>query len=78
MQVNREYREHAYPVGVAKLSPDGTLVASGDQNGNLRIFTLDSGLTTKLEVRGLAGRINDLCWSEDGKYIGMSGEGREQ
>ena len=77
-QLNKEYREHAYTVGVAKLSPSGTFVASGDQAGNLHIFTLDDNLMTKLEIRALAGRINDLCWSEDEKFIGVSGEGREQ
>lgn len=75
--MNKEYREHAYPVGVAKLSPSGTSIASGDQTGNLRIFNV-SDLTTKLEVRVLGGRINDLCWSEDEKFIGVCGEGRDQ
>ena len=76
--MNKEYREHAYPVGVAKLSPSGNLIASGDQSGNLRIFSIDENLSTKLETRVLAGRINDLSWSEDGKFIAVSGEGREQ
>lgn len=69
--------EHAYSVGVARLSPSGCLVASGDQCGNLRIFNL-ADLSTKLEIKVLGGMINDLAWSDDEKFIAVSGEGREQ
>lgn len=65
-------------MGVAKLSPTGAFVASGDQNGNLRIWSTSEGLETKLEIRALGGRVNDLQWSEDEKYVSLCGEGRDQ
>lgn len=64
-------------MGVSKLSPSGNFVASGDQCGNLRVWTIET-LETKLELRVLGGKINDLEWSEDEKYIAVCGEGRDQ
>jgi WD40 repeat protein len=52
-------------------------VASGDQCGNLRVWNVEN-LETKLEIRALGGKINDLEWSEDEKYIAICGEGRDQ
>ncbi len=72
-----EYREHAYPVGVAKMSPSGRFIASGDQCGNLRIFN-SKDLNTKLEAKVLGGMINDLSWSQDENFIAVCGEGRDQ
>ncbi len=65
-------------MGVAKLSPSGAFVASADQSGILRIWCTSDSLETKLEVKALGGRVNDLKWSEDEKYIALCGEGRDQ
>lgn len=77
--MSKEYREHAYNVGVAKISSSGRFVASGDQCGVLRVWSLENNnLKTELEVKALGGMINDLSWSEDEKLIALCGEGRDQ
>lgn len=76
--MTKEYREHAYNVGVAKLSPSGRFVASGDNCGILRIWSVERDLKTELETKVLGGIINDLTWSEDEKLVAVCGEGRDQ
>lgn len=75
--MTREYCEHAYQVKVAKLSPSGKFVASGDSNGNLRVWKMED-FKIELDMRILGGGMNDLTWSKDEKYIAVCGEGREQ
>ncbi|VDM95936.1 unnamed protein product [Thelazia callipaeda] len=73
------YTEHSSPTTVAKYSPSGFYIASGDQSGKIRIW--DSTQPThilKSEYPVLSGPIRDIAWSDDSKRIAVVGEGRER
>ena len=73
------YRDHQVPVSVARFSPNGEWVASGDSAGNVRIWSrYGPAHTLKYEYRTLSGRIDDLQWSADGQRILVSGDGKGQ
>jgi WD40 repeat protein len=58
----------------ASFSPDGHLVATGDDRGNIRIW--DSALGTllhRLELRGI-GRVWSLRFAPDGRSLAAAGE----
>ena len=73
------YTQHTKQVTVAKISPSGHYVASGDVMGNVRVWALDNeDHTLKFELeRGLGGPVLDLQWSPDSQRIACVGEGRE-
>ena len=70
------YGEHAYPVTVARFSPNGEWIASADVSGIVRIWGRNGDRALKNEFRVLSGRIDDLQWSPDGLRIVASGEGK--
>ncbi|XP_078431080.1 transducin family protein / WD-40 repeat family protein [Wolffia australiana] len=70
------YGEHAYPVTVARFSPNGEWIASGDVSGVVRIWGVHGDRALKNEFRVLSGRIDDLQWSADGQRIVASGDGK--
>jgi len=76
------YIEHPRPTTVARYSPDGNLVASGDQTGTVRIWNTQIIQGTihklKLEKRALGGAISDIAWSPDSKVIVVVGTGKEK
>ena len=73
------YAQHAHPVTVARMSPSGFYVASGDVSGKVRIWDVaGSEQMLKLEVQALQGRINDLTWDGESKRLLVVGEGREK
>ncbi|KAL7750782.1 WD40 repeat-like protein [Sorochytrium milnesiophthora] len=74
-----EYTEHACPVTVARYAPTGYYVASGDQNGNVRIWdTTQETRLLKAEYKILSGRLSDLCWDFESKRIIAVGDGKER
>uniref|UniRef100_A0A914Y0N3 Actin-interacting protein 1 n=1 Tax=Panagrolaimus superbus TaxID=310955 RepID=A0A914Y0N3_9BILA len=73
------YSEHAQLTTVAKYSPSGFYIASGDQSGKLRIW--DTTQTThilKAEYAFIAGAIRDIAWNDDSKRLAIVGEGRDR
>jgi WD40 repeat protein len=73
------YTEHAHQVQVAKYSPSGFYIASGDQSGKIRIWdTTNKEHLLKNEYQPLSGLIKDLQWSSDNQRIIVGGEGREK
>lgn len=73
------YTEHAHPVSVAKYSPSGFYIASGDASGKLRIWdTTQKEHLLKYEYTPISGKIQDIAWTEDSKRIATVGEGREK
>ncbi|CAM6029459.1 unnamed protein product [Sphagnum balticum] len=70
------YGEHAYPTTVAKFSPNGEWIASGDASGQVRIWARNEEHTLKFEIRALSGSIDDLDWSFDGQRIVVCGDGK--
>ncbi|CAL0316378.1 unnamed protein product [Lupinus luteus] len=70
------YGEHAYPVTVARYSPNGEWIASADVSGTVRIWGTHNDFVLKNEFRVLSGRIDDLQWSQDGLRIVACGDGK--
>uniref|UniRef100_A0A0C9RR32 TSA: Wollemia nobilis Ref_Wollemi_Transcript_95_2686 transcribed RNA sequence n=1 Tax=Wollemia nobilis TaxID=56998 RepID=A0A0C9RR32_9CONI len=70
------YGEHSYPATVARFSPNGEWVASGDASGTVRIWGRGGDHTLKFESRALSGRIDDLEWSADGQRIVVCGDSK--
>ncbi|XP_054866983.1 WD repeat-containing protein 1 [Amphiprion ocellaris] len=73
------YTEHAHQVNVAKYSPSGFYIASGDITGKIRIWdTTQKEHLLKYEYTPISGKIKDIAWTEDSKRIAIVGEGREK
>jgi len=69
------FSEHKSKVNVAKFSPNGEYVASGDDSGNVIIWGSKNQLV-KLEVP-VCRQVLDIAWSADGKRIVAVGDGAE-
>lgn len=73
------YTEHSCPVNVAKYSPSGFYIASGDQSGKVRIWdTVNKEHILKNEFHPIGGTIKDISWSPDNQRMVVVGEGRER
>lgn len=73
------YTEHSCAVNVAKYSPSGFYIASGDSSGKVRIWdTVNKEHILKNEFQPIAGPIKDIAWSADSQRIVVVGEGRER
>eukprot|EP00288_Rhodomonas_lens_P006698 CAMPEP_0177727662 /NCGR_PEP_ID=MMETSP0484_2-20121128/20445_1 /TAXON_ID=354590 /ORGANISM="Rhodomonas lens, Strain RHODO" /LENGTH=603 /DNA_ID=CAMNT_0019240339 /DNA_START=48 /DNA_END=1859 /DNA_ORIENTATION=- len=71
------YSEHAKEVTVAKMSPSGFYVASGDMSGLVKIWSYDNPEhPVKFEGQVFAGAVCDLQWSPDSQKIVAVGDGR--
>jgi WD40 repeat protein len=73
------FNGHKYPVSVAKISPSGYYIASGDEAGNVLIWDCSQpDLLLKNEFKVLGNRINDLAWDADSKRIIAVGNGSDK
>ena len=64
------YREHLNPVTSASFAHHGSLVASGDSHGQLRIWASDHPeQVLRLELQLLNGAINDIKWTFDSQRM---------
>ncbi|XP_015115651.1 actin-interacting protein 1 isoform X1 [Diachasma alloeum] len=73
------YTEHSCAVNVAKYSPSGFYIASGDQSGKIRIWdTVNKEHILKNEFHPIGGPIKDIAWSPDSQRMVVVGEGRER
>lgn len=73
------YTEHPHTVHVAKYSPSGFYIASGDASGKVRIWdTTQKEHLMKYEYQPIAGKVLDIAWTEDSKRLAVVGEGREK
>ena len=70
------YDGHQYPTTVARVSPNGEWVASGDASGVVRVWGLNEHRTLKAEHRVLSGAVDDIQWSPDGERLVACGDGR--
>lgn len=74
-----QYRGHRAQTTVAKFSPSGYYVASGDYQGNVRIWDcVGEENVLKLQTKVIRGRINDLAWDGESKRIIAVGDGHER
>ncbi|KAK3253192.1 hypothetical protein CYMTET_37542 [Cymbomonas tetramitiformis] len=71
------YTLHAHPATVARYSPNGEWLASGDAAGNLKVWGAYDDHPMKLEHTPFSGSIDDIQWSEDGQRIVCCGDGKE-
>nr|CAD7446755.1 unnamed protein product [Timema bartmani] len=73
------YTEHSCATSVAKYSPSGFYIASGDQSGKVRIWdTVNKEHLLKNEFQPIGGPIKDISWSPDSQRMVVVGEGRER
>ncbi|KAL9035290.1 MAG: hypothetical protein Q9214_006652, partial [Letrouitia sp. 1 TL-2023] len=76
--VSTQYSAHTTATTVARFSPSGYYVASGDVAGTVRVWDCLGGGVTKGEYHIISGRINDLCWDGDSTRIIAVGDGKEK
>ncbi|XP_077294652.1 actin-interacting protein 1 flr [Arctopsyche grandis] len=73
------YTEHSCAVNVAKYSPSGFYISSGDVSGKVRIWdTVNKEHILKNEFQPLGGPIKDIAWSADSQRMCVVGDGRER
>lgn len=76
---SRQYNNHTANTTVAKFSPSGFYIASGDANGAVKVWdSVGEDMITKGEYFVLSGRINDIAWDADSARIIAVGDGRER
>ncbi|KIW05719.1 uncharacterized protein PV09_03577 [Verruconis gallopava] len=77
--VSTQYTSHTTQTTVARFSPSGYYVASGDVSGMVRVWdAVGEDMITKGEYGIIAGRINDIAWDGDSQRIIAVGEGKER
>ena len=70
------YRGHNQPTTVAKFSPNGYWVASGDISGKVRVWSWDNPEhILKIEIPAFTGPVADIDWDSESKKLVVSGEG---
>ncbi|KAH6655495.1 WD40-repeat-containing domain protein [Truncatella angustata] len=74
----KQYTGHTTSTTVAKFSPSGFYVASGDASGTVRVWDAVEAVNTKGEYHIISGRINDIAWDGDSQRIIAVGDGRER
>ncbi|KAF5864419.1 hypothetical protein ETB97_007758 [Aspergillus alliaceus] len=76
--IARQYTEHKAQTTVARFSPSGFYVASGDAAGLVRVWDCVGEGITKGEYSIVNGRINDLAWDGDSQRIIAVGDGKQR
>jgi len=75
----RMYSQHVKEVTCARISPSSYYCASGDAEGNVRIWaTNNEDLTLKLETRPITGQVKDIAWCPESKRVVVVGDGSER
>lgn len=74
----KQYNGHTTNTTVARFSPSGFYVASGDVSGAVRVWDAVEAVNTKGEYHIISGRINDIGWDGDSQRIIAVGDGRER
>ncbi|KAI9048647.1 hypothetical protein LZ554_007478 [Drepanopeziza brunnea f. sp. 'monogermtubi'] len=76
--ISKQYNAHTTQTSVARFSPSGFYVASGDVSGAVKVWDAVEGVNTKGEYHIISGRINDIAWDGDSQRIIAVGDGRER
>ncbi|KAK9236911.1 quinon protein alcohol dehydrogenase-like superfamily [Lipomyces kononenkoae] len=80
--VSTQFTGHIAATSVAKFSPSGYYIASGDISGTVKVFDSSSVTDDPEIVKGsfsiISGRINDLAWDSESKRIIAVGDGKER
>ncbi|KAF2808021.1 WD40 repeat-like protein [Mytilinidion resinicola] len=76
--ISKQYTAHTSQTSVARFSPSGYYVASGDVSGTVRVWDCVGEGATKGEYHIISGRINDIAWDGDSQRIIAVGDGKER
>lgn len=76
--VCKQYTGHTAATTVARFSPSGFYIASGDVSGKVRVWDAVEAVNTKGDYGIISGRINDIAWDGDSQRIIAVGDGRER
>ncbi|OCK80029.1 WD40 repeat-like protein [Lepidopterella palustris CBS 459.81] len=76
--ISKQYTSHTTQTTVARFSPSGFYVASGDVSGTVRVWDCVGEGATKGEYHIIAGRINDIAWDGDSQRLIAVGDGKER
>ncbi|KAH9223420.1 hypothetical protein DL95DRAFT_431393 [Leptodontidium sp. 2 PMI_412] len=76
--LSKQYTAHTTQTSVARFSPSGYYVASGDVSGAVKVWDAVEGVNTKGDYHIISGRINDIAWDGDSQRIIAVGDGRER
>jgi WD40 repeat protein len=75
-RLSKIYSEHTCNATVAVYSPTGNYIASGDVQGNVRIWdALQDTHSLKYAAKILSGRINDISWDSESARLMVGGIG---
>jgi WD repeat-containing protein 1 (actin-interacting protein 1) len=77
-EISKQYTQHTAQATVARFSPSGFYVASGDVSGSVRVWDAQGAENTKGDYHIIAGRINDIAWDGDSQRIIAVGDGKER
>nr|POE47993.1 putative wd repeat-containing protein c9g1.05 [Quercus suber] len=77
-EIAKQYTQHKAATTVARFSPSGFYIASGDVSGEVRVWDSFGAENTKGEYHIIAGRINDIAWDGDSQRIIAVGDGKER
>ncbi|KAL1310979.1 hypothetical protein AAFC00_001199 [Neodothiora populina] len=77
-EVATQYTAHTAQTTVARFSPSGFYIASGDVTGSVRVWDCVGEGATRGEYHIIAGRINDIAWDGDSQRIIAVGDGKER
>ena len=73
---SKQYTAHTTQTTVARFSPSGFYVASGDVTGSVRVWDAVEGVNTKGEYHIISNAINDIAWDGDSQRIIAVGDGK--
>ena len=76
--LSTQYTGHVTTTTVARFSPSGYYLASGDVSGTVRVWSAEGEHITKGEYHVLAGKINDIAWDGDSSRLIAVGHGKER
>ncbi|KAJ2901752.1 putative WD repeat-containing protein C9G1.05 [Zalerion maritima] len=75
---SKQYAGHTAQTTVARFSPSGFYVASGDASGAVKVWDAIEAVNTKGDYHLISGRITDIAWDGDSQRIIGVGEGKER
>ncbi|RDW91154.1 hypothetical protein BP5796_02319 [Coleophoma crateriformis] len=76
--LSKQYTAHTAQTTVARFSPSGYYVASGDVTGAVKVWDAIEAVNTKGDYHIINGRINDIAWDGDSQRLIAVGDGKER
>lgn len=73
----RLFIEHSVKTSCVSFSPSNVFVASGDINGNVKVWFLDDFKIKKEYNSCIGGKVNGIAWTEDNTKLLIYGNGKQ-